>query len=72
MPRAMSPYTISSTIPASWRTWATRPSRYDPALVERMLAKLHALVEHEIGEDKAPFDLDLFGTRAVTYRRRPR
>ncbi|HHX44407.1 MAG TPA: sulfatase-like hydrolase/transferase [Chloroflexi bacterium] len=46
--------------------------RYDPALVERMLAKLHALVEHEIGEDKAPFDLDLFGTRAVTYRRRPR
>jgi arylsulfatase len=41
--------------------------RYDRALVERMLAKLHALVAHEIGEDRRPFDLDMFGTREVTY-----
>ncbi len=40
----------------------------DPALIERMLAKLHALVQHEIGEDKCPFDLDMFGTREVKYR----
>ncbi len=43
-------------------------SDYDPALVERMLKKLHALVEHEIGEDRPPFDLDMFGTREVKYR----
>jgi arylsulfatase len=42
---------------------------YDPALVEHMLGKLHALVEQEIGEDRAAFDLDLFGTREVKYRR---
>jgi arylsulfatase len=42
--------------------------KYDPALVERMLQKLHALVREEIGEDGAPFDLDLFGTREVKYR----
>ncbi|MFN3651261.1 MAG: sulfatase-like hydrolase/transferase [Armatimonadota bacterium] len=42
---------------------------HDPALVERMLAKLHALVREEIGEDTAPFDLELFGTREVKYRR---
>jgi len=42
--------------------------RHDPALVERMLAKLHALVLEEIGDDQAPFDLDLFGTRDVIYR----
>jgi arylsulfatase len=42
--------------------------RHDAALVERMLAKLHALVWEEIGDDRAPFDLDLFGTRKVTYR----
>lgn len=36
---------------------------HDPALVERMLEKLHALVERELGEDRVPFDLDLFGTR---------
>ena len=41
--------------------------RHDRALVERMLNKLHALVEHEIGEDTAPFDLDMFGTREVRY-----
>jgi arylsulfatase len=39
---------------------------HDPAVVERMLAKLHALVRGEIGDDRAPFDLDLFGTRTVT------
>jgi arylsulfatase A-like enzyme len=42
--------------------------RHDTALIARMLAKLHALVTHEIGEDTAPFDLDMFGTRAVRYR----
>lgn len=41
--------------------------QYDRALVGRMLAKLHALVEREIGDDLAPFDLDLFGTRDVKY-----
>ena len=41
---------------------------HDPALVARMLKKLHALVEHEIGEDHPPFDLDMFGTRQVKYR----
>ncbi|HMM41281.1 MAG TPA: sulfatase-like hydrolase/transferase [Thermomicrobiales bacterium] len=41
---------------------------HNPALVERMLAKLHALILHEIGDDGAPFDLDMFGTREVTYR----
>ena len=39
----------------------------DPALVERMLKKLHALVEREMGEDRPPFDLDIFGTRNVMY-----
>jgi arylsulfatase len=42
--------------------------RHDRALVARMLAKLHALVASEIGDDRAPFDLDLFGTREVKYR----
>jgi arylsulfatase len=42
--------------------------RHDPAIVARMLGKLHALVEREIGEDTPPFDLDMFGTREVTYR----
>jgi arylsulfatase len=42
--------------------------KHDPLLVERMLTKLHALVENEIGEDRPPFDLDLFGTREVIYR----
>ena len=36
---------------------------YDTALVRRMLGKLHALVREEIGEDRAPFSLDIFGTR---------
>ena len=38
---------------------------YDPGLVDRMLGKLHALVQHEIGEDRAPFNLDMFGAREV-------
>jgi arylsulfatase A-like enzyme len=42
--------------------------KHDPALVERMLAKLHTLVEAELGEDRPPFDLDMFGTREVRYR----
>ena len=46
--------------------------KYDPALVERMLKKLHALVAHEIGEDRAPFGLDLFGTREVKYKEKER
>jgi arylsulfatase len=42
--------------------------RYDPALVERMRAKLNALIRRELGDDRAPFDLDLFGTREVKYQ----
>lgn len=41
----------------------------DPTVIEGMLAKLHALVEHEIGDDRCPFDLDMFGTREVKYER---
>ena len=41
---------------------------HDPALVEQMLAKLHALVKREIGEDRAPFDLDMFGVRQTKQR----
>jgi len=40
---------------------------YDPVIVERMLDKMNALIQHEIGEDRVPFDLDLFGTRKVIY-----
>lgn len=40
---------------------------YDEALVASMLDKLVRLVESELGEDEAPFDLDLFGTREVRY-----
>lgn len=43
---------------------------HDPELVALMLGKLHALVARELGEERAPFDLDLFGTREVTYRDR--
>jgi arylsulfatase len=45
---------------------------YDPALIERMLKKLQALVEDEIGEDRPPFDLDLFGTREIRYSQKER
>jgi arylsulfatase len=41
--------------------------RHDRTLVERTLAKLHALINDEIGNDLPPFDLDLFGTRDVKY-----
>jgi arylsulfatase A-like enzyme len=41
--------------------------KHDPALIERMLRKLHKLVQEEIGDDRAPFDLDMFGTREVKY-----
>jgi arylsulfatase len=43
--------------------------RHDPALIQRMLDKLHALVRHEIGDDRCPFDLDMFGTREVRHRK---
>jgi hypothetical protein len=43
---------------------------YRPALVEHMLQKLHALVQHEIGSDESPFSLDLFGTRKVKSTKR--
>jgi hypothetical protein len=36
-----------------------------------MLGKLSALVREEIGDDRVPFDLDLFGTREVKARPRP-
>ncbi|MDQ3855959.1 MAG: sulfatase-like hydrolase/transferase [Chloroflexota bacterium] len=42
-------------------------ARYDAQLVERMLVKLNALIEAELGDDDCPFDLDMFGTREVTY-----
>lgn len=48
--------------------------KYNPALIEQMLGKLHRLVRREIGEDRAPFDLNLFGTREIKYgkeRERP-
>ncbi len=38
-------------------------SDHDPAVVQCMLDKLRALVQHEIGEDGCPFDLDMFGKR---------
>jgi arylsulfatase len=43
--------------------------RHDRALVQRMLDKLHVLVQQEIGDDHAPFDLNLFGTREIKYGR---
>ena len=45
-----------------------RHPRHDPELVARMLAKLNALIERELVTDECPFDLDMFGTRDVTYR----
>src|SRR5690606_33450828 len=42
--------------------------QHAPDLVARMLAKLHARVRQALGDDAAPFDLDMFGTRAVKYR----
>ncbi|MDQ3778794.1 MAG: arylsulfatase, partial [Actinomycetota bacterium] len=42
--------------------------RHDPPLVARLLDKLNALIERELVTDECPFDLDMFGTRNVTYR----
>ncbi len=42
--------------------------RHDPELVARLLGKLNALIERELVTDECPFDLDMFGTRDVTYR----
>ncbi len=42
--------------------------RHDPGLVAQMLEKMNALISHEIGEDQAPFDLNLFGTRDIKAR----
>jgi arylsulfatase A-like enzyme len=42
--------------------------KYDPELIMRMLTKLKALVDGELGEDTAPFDLGLFGTRDTKYK----
>lgn len=42
--------------------------RYRPELVESMREKLVHLIAQEMGEDGAPFELDLFGTREVKYR----
>ena len=41
--------------------------RYDEELVATLLAKLNALIERELGDDTCPMDLDMFGTRDVTY-----
>ncbi len=41
--------------------------RHDPDLVARLLDKLNALIERELVIDECPFDLDMFGTRDVTY-----
>ena len=42
-------------------------SSYDPDLVSRLLTKLNALIERELGGDDPPMDLDMFGTRDVSY-----
>ncbi len=42
--------------------------KYDPKLVERMLGKLNALIQQELGDDECPFDLEMFGTQDVTYQ----
>ncbi len=38
-------------------------------VVKIMLGKLHTLIRNELGEDTCPFDLDVFGTREVKYRK---
>lgn len=42
--------------------------RHDPALVQHMLDKLNTLLRKEIGDDRPPFDLNMFGTRKVKYQ----
>lgn len=43
--------------------------QYDEALLQVLLDKLNALIVQELGEDRAPFDLDMFGTRKVRYKK---
>ena len=43
--------------------------QHDPDLVQRMLDKLNTLIQAELGKDRAPFDLNMFGTREVKYRK---
>jgi len=38
---------------------------HDPVLVEKMLAKMNALIVRELGEDRAPFNLSLFGAKEI-------
>lgn len=38
---------------------------HQPDLVLRLLEKLHDLIDHELGEESPPFDLDMFGTRQI-------
>ena len=45
---------------------------HDLALIERMLSKLHTLVREEIGEERAPFDLNMFGAREIKYKKEKR
>lgn len=42
--------------------------KYDAALVERLLGKLNALIDRELGDDESPIDMDMFGTREVKYQ----
>jgi arylsulfatase len=42
---------------------------YNPQLVEKMVEKLHRLIKNELGDDHCPFDLNVFGTREVKYRK---
>lgn len=42
--------------------------KFDADLVARLLDKLNALIERELGDDECPMDLDMFGTRDVTYQ----
>lgn len=42
--------------------------QHNPEIVERMLIKLNALIEQELGDDQCPFDLNMFGTQDVTYQ----
>ncbi len=42
--------------------------QHNPEIVERMLTKLNALIEQELGDDQCPFDLNMFGTQDVTYQ----
>lgn len=41
--------------------------RFDEELVAKLLGKLNALIQRELGDDDCPMDLDMFGTRDVTY-----